>query len=509
MPSALGLSNGETRDDGAGGTSYRSLLVFVTLAVLGIVVTLVNLKQPFVRNDLVYARAAEHVIKSGYDPRPVVADSKLSYDKPIGFAWLGAPLVATFGTHTGLRVLSLFGTLFFLWAARGFIEALDPFRQSDREHAAALLLVGLNPIVAYQFWSAYPDSLFAGLVLVAWTLTIRLVDEPERAYLRRAALLGLVCMIGLMMKNYALVLLGSVPLYVLLHLRQLWGRPSRPWRMLAGLVAALLTAAAFAALGRKGLNPLVRLAGEGGGSELYGQGRLKINVVGTLLQIAVFGLVNLHVALVFVLRRENVNRRVLAVLSALVMPYVLGLMDFPATYYNMRYFLPLLPFVAVLAVEGWRKARPALRPVAAGVYAIVALAAIAVFNLTPVYEIAAPWIPSLVFTRGYLGLGFLDNLRMPEHRARAEELARVNAQVEPNGVLYMVNCLYYGDAMDGAYEEAGLIRPDIQTRYVLAEGFQPSEKRFYVWLFWADARVLAAFEEVTELGPGLYRVTRG
>jgi hypothetical protein len=98
---------------------------------------------------------------------------------------------------------------------------------------------------------------------------------------------------------------------------------------------------------------------------------------------------------------------------------------------------------------------------------------------------------------------------MPEHRARAEELARVNAQVEPNGVLYMVNCLYYGDAMDGPYEEAGLIRPDIQTRYVLAEGFQPSEKRFYVWLFWADARVLSAFEKVTELGPGLYRVTRG
>ena len=98
---------------------------------------------------------------------------------------------------------------------------------------------------------------------------------------------------------------------------------------------------------------------------------------------------------------------------------------------------------------------------------------------------------------------------MSEHRARAEELARVNAQVEPNGVLYMVNCLYYGDAMDGPYEEAGLIRPDIQTRYVLAEGFQPSEKRFYVWLCRSDTDALSAFGEVIELGPGLYRVTRG
>jgi hypothetical protein len=253
----------------------------------------------------------------------------------------------------------------------------------------------------------------------------------------------------------------------------------------------------------------MRLAGEGGGVELYGQGRLKINVVGTLLQVAVFAVVNLHVALFFVGRRGNVNRRVLVVLSALVMPYVLGLMDFPATYYNMRYFLPLLPFLAVLAVEGWRKARPALRPVAAGVHAIVALAAIAVFNFTPVYEIAAPWIPSLVFTRGYMQGGMLDNLRMPEHRARAAQLARINAKVEPNGVLYMVNCLYYGDAMRGVYEAAGLIRADIQTRYVLADAFQPSEKRFYVWLCRADTDALSAFEEVIELGPGLYRVTRG
>jgi hypothetical protein len=38
---------------------------------------------PLVRNSLVYASACRHVIEHGFDPRPVVADSHLSYDKPI------------------------------------------------------------------------------------------------------------------------------------------------------------------------------------------------------------------------------------------------------------------------------------------------------------------------------------------------------------------------------------------------------------------------------------------
>jgi len=486
----------------------RSLLVFFALGVLGVALTLLNLEQPFVRNDLVYASAAKHVIESGYDPRPVVADSALSHDKPIGFAWLGSPLVAWLGTHPGLRTLSLLGTLFFLWATLGFLKAFDPFGQTDRERAVALLVTGLNPIVAYQFWSAHPDSLFAGMVLVAWTLVVRLVDEPERAPLRRAAGLGLLCAGGLIVKNYALILLGSVPLYVLFHLRVLLARPERPRRMLWGVAVAMLAAAVFAFLGWKGLNPLVRLTGEGGGAGQYGQDALLKSAGGTLLQIAVFAIVNLHVALLFVPRRRSVNRRVVAGVFAFAVPYVVGLMDFPTTYYNMRYFLPLLPIIALLAVEGWRRASPSTRRLAAGAHAMLALTLIVIFGVARVYRVVGPSIPPLVFEPGYGKQGLLDNLRMSAHLARADELARVNAEVEPGGVLYMVNCGYYHDATHGVYEAAGLIRGDIQTRYVDSDALQPTEERFYAWVFYGGARVLSGLGEVEELGPGLYRVTR-
>ena len=84
---------------------------FGLLTLLLVALLVIDRRQPLVRNGLVYARAAWNVVDAGFDPRPVVADSRLSYDKPIGFAWLAAPFVARLGAHDGLRVASLAGTL--------------------------------------------------------------------------------------------------------------------------------------------------------------------------------------------------------------------------------------------------------------------------------------------------------------------------------------------------------------------------------------------------------------
>src|SRR5260370_41123366 len=42
------------------------------------------------------------------------------------------------------------------------------------------VLVAFNPLVLSQFWSAYPDSLFASLVMLAFILTDVIATEPER-----------------------------------------------------------------------------------------------------------------------------------------------------------------------------------------------------------------------------------------------------------------------------------------------------------------------------------------
>ncbi|HEU4534937.1 MAG TPA: hypothetical protein VFS00_12495 [Polyangiaceae bacterium] len=491
--------------------SLRVVHVFTAFALLGAALLVLNRAQPFVRNELVYARAAGRVIEYGYDPRPVVANSALSYDKPIGFAWLGAPLVRAFGTHVGLRLASYFGTLLYLLAASRFVRALGAVARLElapAEAAAALALCAFNPITAYQVWSAYPDSLFAALVLAAWTATMELVRAPERAPSRRAAWVALALVAGLVFKNYALVLFACVPLYVLLHARALWRREPRPWRMAAALAAALAACALFAWSGRAGHNPLVRIVGEGGGAELFGRGELVATVAGALLQVVLSLALNLGAALLFVPRRANARFGLVAAALAFGGPYVAGLMVHPATYYNMRYFLPLLPLAAVAGVHGARAARPAARRAAFVAQAAIASALVLAFDVASVNALAEPAIPKLVYARGLFEQGLLDNLRMGHHRARAADLALMNASVEPNGALYLIDCHYYKDALHGVYEAAGLLRPDIVVRYVDAGDLRPAEARFWAWTYYTDRDAIAGLGRLTQLGPDFYRVDR-
>ncbi len=96
---------------------HPALLHLISIALLGLATVWVDREQPLVRNSLVYARASRHVIAHAYNPAPVVADSRLSYDKPIGFAWLAAPLVKALGAHAGLVASSFAGTIAYLLAA--------------------------------------------------------------------------------------------------------------------------------------------------------------------------------------------------------------------------------------------------------------------------------------------------------------------------------------------------------------------------------------------------------
>jgi hypothetical protein len=77
-------------DDTDVGRYPSDVIVAAVLAGICLLAFMANLGQPLVRNSLVYARVAEHIIVHRYDPRPVVADSRLSYDKPILFSWLSA-----------------------------------------------------------------------------------------------------------------------------------------------------------------------------------------------------------------------------------------------------------------------------------------------------------------------------------------------------------------------------------------------------------------------------------
>jgi hypothetical protein len=478
------------------------------LVVLSLAWFAIGRGQPLVRNGLVYARAAWNVVDAGYDPRPVVADSRLSYDKPIGFAWMAAPLVARLGAHDGLRVASLLGTIAYLFAVLHFARTLLPGDDRSGQRVALLWLASFGPLVAYQAWSAHPDAWFAALFVVALTLTHRLATGDESAVPRRALLLALVLLAAFLLKNYALILLPSCALYLALHLRQpvRSGRSGR--RLVAWSGAALLAVAAFAVAARLGRNPLSRLEGEGGGADQYALAEIGSIWWKTLAQLGIAVALQFHVALSFASRRSTLARDVLRPALCFGAVYVAGLLPFPTAFYNMRYFLPLFPLVALAIVRGAETWRPSLRRIGGAAFLLVNAAAVLLWNVPALFDRARPRLPDTRVTWLANGppLALLDNLRMEQHRDQAAWLRTVDLHVEPGAVLYLLDVNYYRDAQQHVFERDGFIRSDIATRYVSRRDFRPEETAFYVYSFAAPPPPLERFGRVTSLGNRVFRV---
>src|SRR5262245_2367543 len=369
------------------------LVVLAALVLLGAAVVLSNRRLPLVRNSLVYARASEHVIEHGYDPRPVVADSKLSYDKPILYPWVSAPFVRVLGNHDGLRLTSVLTTAAYLLALVHFARS---FRAVLPKHGelGVLWFGALGPCVVYQFWSAHPDGAFAALAVLAWSLTQRLVTG-EIAPVRGMLALGATLLVAILLKNYGLVLLGSCPLYLLWHLRALRADPVRFRRLAVAGGAVFALVGAFVALAWTGQNPLSRLEGEGGGVGQYGTGELWMSARGTWMALGLALLFQFQLALAFALRRGAWSRPLLAPLACFGAPYVLGLMPFPTTFYNMRYFVPLFALAALVLARGAARCRPTLARAGLFAHGILGVALVLVFNVAPLYRAAAPLIPDL------------------------------------------------------------------------------------------------------------------
>jgi hypothetical protein len=471
------------------------IFVLLLLALLGAAAFLANRRLPLVRNSLVYASASRHVIEHGYDPRPVVADSALSYDKPILYAWTSAPFVERFGAHDGLRITSWLGTFAYLLAVAYFSRAF-----LGRVSGTFLLLAGLGPCVVYQFWSAHPDGCFAALVVLSWALAERIVAEPSTRPVRRMLLLGAVIYAAILLKNYGLILLISIPLYFLAR------RSTPPRRTLLAAIAVFVVLGGLVLLAWTGHHPLSRLEGEGGGVGQYNRGVFWTSAKGTFVQLGIALLLQFHVALAFAARRSSWVRGTIVPLVCFGGVYVAGLIPFPTTFYNMRYFVPLFPLVALLLLRGADAFGKVPRAALLGVHATIASVLVLVFDWGPAYRAAEPAIPSL--TVNWIGtpLSLLDNLRMRLHLEQAAVLENIDGAVPSGAVLYMMDVGYYGDAQHGVYERDGLIRADITTRYVSSRDFHPEESAFYVYGSRGRPRVLDGFGKVTELGGSLFRV---
>jgi hypothetical protein len=445
-------------------------LTLLALVALGLLFTVLNRQLPITRNALEYAKATLEISEHHFNLFAVVHDRAWSSGKPIFFALLAAPFVPLVGAGAATLVASSVGTAFFLWMAVFTLARLN--RRSGLDPAllpCELAFVALNPLVLYQFWSAYPDSAFAGLVLLAFNITDHIAANPQRDTRWQILGLGVTIYIAIHTKLYGAILMLACPLYLLMHARELITHSSQRLAKLAILCVVFVALTADLGAAALHMNPLLDFA-DGAGFGGYksglvdGAGR---DIEGSLAMLGFAVLLVFQVTLPFLALPAAYRAWRLAPATFAAI-FVLGLLTFPGTYYNMRYFLPAFPFLAVPVAAGVASLTPVpKRAVLAGFGTLGALLVL-IFNVTRVEEGVQPVLTAVAAPGGRLSAwleDWLDNLRLPSQIELRKQIQAINADVPPGSVLYWASD-YNKTASHGLAEQLG-VEPGRDVRYVL------------------------------------------
>jgi hypothetical protein len=431
--------------------------------------------------------------------------------KPIFFAFLAAPFVSVVGVNAGMIFASFIGTAFYLWMVALALPRLNRHCGVDPDlMPMEFALVALNPLSIYQFWSAYPDSLFAGLVVLAFILVDIVATEPERDTRWHLAGLGLAIFLAIHTKLYGAVLVLTCVAYFLICARQFLTRSSHRVAKIVILAIVFAVIAAVLVAMEYGVYPLLDLS-DGGAYPSYVAALThgSIHDIRTSLITLCFAVILAFQAALLFLATRAAWRALGVAPTLFIAIYLLGLLTFPGTSYNMRYFLPGFPFLAPVLAAGAQSFGPIVRRTILGAYGAIALVLILNFNFAPVERAFQPAVSKIYARHPHL-YPRVDNLRLPTQMAIKGQIDAINAEVPQGSVLYW-SSNYYGTATHGLAEYLG-VKKGLDIRYILEPTDIPAASgpilltQFSAWPPEDILRQAPDWATVTPLGKGLFRL---
>ena len=434
--------------------SRRTLIVALGLALLGAAFTAMNANLPILRNSLVYAHTVEQLELHHLALWQVCSDPSQVHAQGCGFSVLALPFVRLLGLNAGLDLASWVATALLVLAMVAFFQRFNgSFGLCDEDVPLELAVACFNPLMLAQFWSAHGDSAFAALFLLSFVLLDRLLKDDVLRPAGTAIAYTLTVMLAVFTRPAGLILYPLHLLYVLWHRREVVAIARQNPRRFFLLLASAGVLAAWVGLGKLGHNPLLNIN--------KGEYQVPVaylsSVAGVVIMVGlVFGIL-----LVLAVPKLSVTRES-APLLLILAAYVHVIMVFHASVFNLRYFVPVIPFMALVVVRALRAVeRKWLVAACLAAFAVTNGAAILAFNNVAANRIFARVAPRSI---NWGEFGHFDNLRLGTQVRMKEALDRLNAELPAGATLYYVTA-YYDGVAQGIYQSAGLLRPDIRIQY--------------------------------------------
>ena len=244
--------------------SRRTLLVALAVVALGGVFMKRNARLPILRNSLVYAHTVEQLESHHLALWRVCSDPAQVHAQGCGFAVFALPFVSVAGLNAGLDLASWAATALFVGAMIVFFRRFnDSFGLREQDLPLELAVACFNPLTMAQFWSAHADSGFAALFLVSFVLLDRLLKDEVLDETWTAVAYTVAVMLAVFVRPAGLILYPLQAVYVLWHRERLLAIARRQRKRLLVLACSAAVLAAWAGLGKLGLNPLLNVNKDG------------------------------------------------------------------------------------------------------------------------------------------------------------------------------------------------------------------------------------------------------
>lgn len=493
-------------------------IAFAVVLALGLLLVAVNVDLPFVKYSMVYIKTVSKVLEGTISLGDLISEPNAhAYQKPLGTALTLLPFAALFGYHAGPLVHSFLTTVLFALAVCFAGRRLCHRLGIPEDRLGALLLVSLlSPVAVHQFIAVGPDSLLSAAFLTSFALLDLILARIEarpagssRLSLQIWSLSGLYVLSVLAtvsIKYYGLAALPVHAVYAAMILRR-GNVPLRSVAPLAGAGALLLAGIAVypgsQIVDTKDFLGYVEMT-TGIEGDVPSAGRVarrgRLAILSSNMTMVVVGLALWLNVLVACLARRY--RRVEWPVLAVIAIYLAGLMLHHGTFFNLRFLLPIAPFVAALVVRSPRFASRRLVGTSIGLSVALVLALNVQSPLAGWLE--QPWERKDTYV-GRMSKTFV-NLKVGAQMQIRTTLANLEEQV-PAGVPLVFVSRFFGDVYHETFELTGAFRPTGEVRYYRrCRDVEPPAQVFYMLQRGGKRCRLPFPAERTEIGKRVERV---
>lgn len=383
--------------------NHFAFLIVICFILLGFIFFQTYKNIPIVRNSIDYAQIIQNFnnYTSNFNAQLHAGN------KQVGFSYLSLLFVKHFGYNIGLKITSFLGTC--LWAISlipFYLRIYSKFGLDKNQLPLYIVIACFNPLVFYQFISAFPDILFALSFLWSMYFLDRSTSKDIRWF--DGGLFSFFLLISVWLKHYGLIIIPILIFFFCFRSNKISLLLKKKKKEFIIFILSFLVVISIIFLVQFGyfnkffnsfnnFNDFKSLANYNYGSRFN---IIKNNII-YFLYFLLLSFNILTTCFINIFKRNSRNLYIFLILA-----FITPLFYFYSSSENIRYYLPIMPILGLIILSNINKSSKYFKPIILIFFAIINVYTTFFYNNLSFHS----------KTKNFLSLPHIDNLRLTNHQ---------------------------------------------------------------------------------------------